>query len=272
MTAIVALAGVGVGFGVLLVVRGWIDPAPPSTGGRKVDRRRLAARAVAAVSAGAVGLAVTGWPVVAIAAATGAACLVARPRRAQHDRERIEALAAWCEQLRDTLSAGHGISETIAATAPIAPEAIRPEVVQLAVRLRREAPRAALADFAAALGDPTGDLIVTILTMTLERSGRAAGELLGELARTARERAEMRLRVDAERASTRAEAQWVAGSSGALMLAVAVFGHHWLTPYSSASGQVALAVVAGLFAGGVIGLSRLARYRADPRFLHAAAS
>ena len=46
-----------------------------------------------------------------------------------------------------------------------------------------------------------------------------------------------------------------------------VFGHHWLKPYSTATGQVVLAVVFGLYAAGAIGLARLARYRDVERFL-----
>ena len=173
----------------------------------------------------------------------------ARGRGGQRsDRDRVEALAGWAEQLRDTLSAGHGITETIEATARIAPEPIRAEVAQLALRLRRETPRAALQSFADVLDDPTADLIVAILALAIERSGRAASELLSELAITARERVEMRLRVDAERASTRAEARWVAGSSAFMMIALMVFGHHWLKPYSTATGQVVLVVVFGLYA------------------------
>ena len=133
----------------------------------------------------------------------------------------------------------------------------------------RRSPRVALQSFADELEDPTADLIVTILALAFERSGRAASELLSELAVTARQRAEMRLRVDAERSSTRAEARWVAISSASMMIGLMVFGHQWLKPYASAAGQVVLAIVLGLFAAGLIGLQRLARYRDVARFLKA---
>ena len=59
-------------------------------------------------------------------------------RRPRQDQARIEALAAWCEQLRDLLVAEHGIIGTIAATVRTCPAAIRTEVARLASRLGRQ--------------------------------------------------------------------------------------------------------------------------------------
>ena len=266
----IALLRVGIGatagLGALVAASGWTQPATKRQARRPFDYRWVLHGTVGLFVGGLV-FAASGWPIAGLAACA-ATIAVARGRGSQRsDRDRVEALAGWAEQLRDTLSAGHGITETIEATARIAPEPIRAEVAQLALRLRRETPRAALQSFADVLDDPTADLIVAILALAIERSGRAASELLSELAVTARERVEMRLRVDAERASTRAEARWVAGSSAFMMIALMVFGHHWLKPYSTATGQVVLAVVFGLYAAGAIGLARLARYRDVERFL-----
>ena len=50
---------------------------------------------------------------------------------------RIEAIATWTEALRDNLSGAAGLEQAIMASAIEAPEPIRDEVTQLAVRLRR---------------------------------------------------------------------------------------------------------------------------------------
>ena len=73
-----------------------------------------------AVVAAVVGLLLTGWLIGALAAglAGWAAVNAWDGRRTTHrggEQQRIEALAVWCEQLRDLLSADIGIIGTIDA-------------------------------------------------------------------------------------------------------------------------------------------------------------
>jgi Flp pilus assembly protein TadB len=260
------LVGALVGLGVLVAASGWTEPPARRQNRRSFDYRWVLVLVIG-LFVGTLVFAASGWPIAGVAACAATIALAQRRGSRRSDRERVEALASWAEQLRDTLGAGHGVAETIEATARIAPEPIRVQVTQLAWRLRREAPRSALQSFADSLDDPTADLIVAILALAIERSGRAASELLSELADTARDRVEMSLRVDSERASTRAEARWVAGSSAFMMIALVVFGQHWLKPYSTATGQFVLACVFGLYGAGAAGLARLSRYRDVERFL-----
>ena len=57
-----------------------------------------------------------------------------------------------------------------------------------------------------------------------------------------------------------------------MMVALMVFGRQWLKPYGTATGQIVLSIVLGLFALGLIGLQRLAHYREVARFLRTAPS
>ena len=139
------------------------------------------------------------------------------------EQARIEALASWCEQLRDLLTAEHGIVGTIAATARTCPEPIRPEVERLATRLSRQNPDTAIRQFAAELDDPSGDLVASVLLLAMSRSSRTS-ELLSELAGTIRERAAMRLRVEADRAGQRSEARFIIAFSAVAVTGVVVFG------------------------------------------------
>ena len=129
----------------------------------------------------------------------------------------------WCEQLRDLLSAEHGIVGTIAATVRTCPEPIRPEVERLATRLSRQNPASAVRQFAAELDDPSADLVASVLLLAMSRSSRTS-EMLSELAGTIRERAAMRLRVEADRAGQRSEARFILIFSAVAIAGVLIFG------------------------------------------------
>src|SRR5262249_54370863 len=154
------------------------------------------------------------------------------------------ALASWCEQLRDLLAADQGLLGTVKATVATCPAELRPQVSRLATRLERQEPTGAVRQFAAEVDDPSADLVASVLLLALSRSGRT-GELLGELAATTRERAAMRLRVEAERAGQRSEARFVVLFAGVVFAAIVVFGRgsRFLDAYDSPAGQAVLVVV-----------------------------
>ena len=101
-------------------------------------------RATALAAAGLVVGVITGWVVGALLAATTVWLL---PRLIGPDRvhaqqlARIEAIAAWTEMLRDTLSAAAGLEQAILATAPLAPAAIRDEITGLSAAAGEAAQR-----------------------------------------------------------------------------------------------------------------------------------
>ena len=79
------------------------------------------------------------------------------PRRgAGSEVDRIEAVARWAEQLRDTMSAAAGLHEAIGVTARVAPLPIRDEVQELAARVAPRTAAAAMRRFAARLASPPG--------------------------------------------------------------------------------------------------------------------
>lgn len=256
--------------GLLLLSTAWASP--PSPHAAPIDRDRIVVRIGGTLLVGLVSLALTGWLVALFVGgafgwwATGA-WLDRRLGRGT-DQERIEALAGWCEQLRDLLSAEHGIVGTVAATVPTCPDAIRPEVSRLATRVERQSAETAIRRFAVEVDDPSGDLIASVLLLAMSHSGRTS-ELLGELATTIRDRAAMRLRVEAERSGQRAEGRFVIGFSVVVMLAVTLFGRgsRFLDAYDDALGQAVLTIVAAMFGIGTVWLSRLTRFERPARFL-----
>ncbi len=276
MTALALLCGAGVGLGVVLIVVGWRGAARPRLGVRRsltVRVQRPVLRLGLAVGAGViVGLA-TGWLVAAVAAAMFGAVapeLLGGSRARQAETDRIEAVAAWVELLRDTLAGAAGIEQAITASAAAAPAPIRAEVTGLAVRLERERLVPALRAFADELADPTVDLVVVALTLASQRRARRLGDLLGTLAQATRDRATMRLRVEASRARLRTSVRVIIGTTLAVMAALVVLNRGYLSPYDSALGQLVLGLVAFLFAAAMWWLGRLGRLEDSHRLALAA--
>ncbi|SFK89102.1 Type II secretion system (T2SS), protein F [Amycolatopsis sacchari] len=196
-------------------------------------------------------------------------------RDPEHSRRiaRIEGIATWTEMLRDTLSAAAGLEQAVLATAPLAPPAIRGEVGELATGIEngeRLAP--ALRRLGERLDDPVGDLVIAALLLAAEQQTRQLADLLGSLAQAARGQASMRMRVEAGRARTRTSVRVIVGTTLAFAVAVVLLNRSYMGAYDSATGQVVLLGIGGLFAVGFAWLNRIARIPQPDRFLAPAAT
>ena len=277
MTLLVALAAAGAGLGLWLVIDGVhrgpsgdavrpVRPSQPFGGG--ITPRAAAPAAVAAVLVGLI----TRWPV---ASAAAAAVVIAAPQlfggRAATARAtaRTEAVATWTEMLRDTIAGAHGLEETITISASVAPDPIRTEVEALARRLRREPLAAALRNFGSDLAHPTGDLVVTALSLAAEGAVGDLNELLGTLAASAREEAAMRLRVEASRARLHTAVRVIAGCTLGFAAALVLLNRSYLDAYSGPVGQLVLLVILGLWGASLWWLTRLGQLITPERFLSA---
>lgn len=275
--ALLVLCGLGVGIGLLILTAAWRGATPASLLAwrrRPRERRAYAGRwALAAAGAGLAALVVTGWIVgaaLAVVAVWQLPRLLSATAAARQTVERLDAIAAWTEMLRDTLAAGAGLEQTITATAPTAPAAIRPQILTLAQRLgdgERLAP--ALRRLSVELDDPTADLVIAALILSSEHQARHLGARLGALAATAREQVEMRQRVEASRSRIRTTVRIVTGTTAAFIAALLVFNRAFLTPYDTPAGQGMLLLVGGVFAVALVWLARLSRFEEPERFLAA---
>lgn len=274
-TLMAALLGGVVGAGVWLVVAGWQ--------GRRVLPRLGSGEAfeglsqVVGVRAGVavlVGLGVwlmSGWPVAGLAAAGGVVFAprvvgAAGDRRVQIDR--TEAIATWTEMLRDVIVAGAGLQEAIVATAPVAPEPIRPELLAAMRRLGHVPLGTALGRLQEELDHPSADLVVVSLVQaTSDRQVSDLGACLSRLAETARAEARMRVSVEVGRASLRTGRRIVVGTVVALVVVLTLLDVGLLADaYDSPSGQAVLAVAMAGFGLGMWLLDRMARIRSPERF------
>jgi tight adherence protein B len=224
---------------------------------------------LAAISAAILGI-FTKWP---MAAAGGAALgffskeLVSPKLVRQAPIERTEAIAVWTEQLRDTMAAAAGLQQAIVATAPLSPELIRGEVTKAASLAARQPLVPALLQLATDLADPTADLVITALVLAASGEAQDLGEVLSTIATSARDDATMRRYVDASRARTRTAVRTITATALVTLVALLILGHGYLDPYSSASGQLVLAVVLICYGLGVAMLHRMGREKPIERIL-----
>lgn len=273
MTALVVFTTALMLAGVWLVVDGFRNaPTSPPSGTRQriqfpTDFRTRSLQALA----GAVALGVTTrWPVAVIGGAMlgwWARDLFAGKGTRDAEVARTEAIASWTEMLRDTLSGAHGLEETLIASAGVAPEPIRKEVVTLATSLEREPIQVALSRFADDLAHPTGDLVVAALRLAARGSTGDLAELLGTLAETARDECAMRLRVEAARSRMRTAVRVITGCTLATAVGLALFNRQYLDVYDEALGQAVLAGIAGFWGLSLWWLTRMGRFVAPDRFL-----
>src|SRR6266511_745904 len=142
MRALFALLGAGLAAGIWLIVTGLRSQPVPPRAGRA--RRRPAGthstlRIVGALAAAAVVGAATRWPTAALLAGAAAWLLPpvlgpdTLPRRSL---ERVEAIAAWAEDLAGTLQGAAGIEQAILETAASAPAEIRADLDPLVEAIR----------------------------------------------------------------------------------------------------------------------------------------
>ncbi|AZM46736.1 type II secretion system protein [Streptomyces sp. WAC 06738] len=272
------LAGAVIGGGIALLIvalRGL--PAKPEhekeqQGERAAELVRFASqRATLAAVAGLLVLLLTRWPVAGLATGVLVAFwdkLFGGAAAERMAMKRVEALAQWTESLRDTIAGAVGLEQAIPASARAAAPALRPHLDAMVDRLRSRTPLPdALQHLADDLDDASADLIIAALILNARLRGPGLREVLGALAKSAREEVDMRQRVMAQRASTRRSVQIVVSVSVAFVLGLSVFNRGFVEPYGSPVGQAVLACVCGLFAAGFWWLRKLSTIETPERFL-----
>lgn len=279
---VVPAVGVGLGLGItglVVTLLPWTGVRFEGAGVESADFiRRRSTRPVtadlpaliAAVGMGIVCVLVTGWPV---AGPIGALAAFGLPRLLRQTSgsvsiAKIEAVATWTEMLEGTLAASAGLGQAIIATAELSPDPIRPATEHLAQQIRSGVhPREALLQFAEEVGDPCADRVVCSLLLAFSSRAQRLGELLHALAESTRQEVALRLRIETSRASVRSSVRTVVVFSVAFAAGLSVLARSYLTPFDSATGQLVLLVVGGLYAGGLILMVALARPPAPVRLL-----
>ena len=217
-------------------------------------------------------LILTRWPVAMIAAALAVLFLprITSSRVAQQRAAVLEGLEQWTRRLSDMLTASRGLEEALEASARQAPAAIAPAVTALGRRLAaRAGAEQALRAFAADIDDPAGDRIAAALIIATGRRGGAVRDVLNALAVMLARDVAARREIEADRAQHRTTVKWLT----VFVLGFTVFAvlnRSYSAPYGTVSGQIVMALVIALYAGGLAWLYHLGTVSAPGRFLAAA--
>lgn len=275
MSALIAVVfGAFAGVGLLLVVgsvAGW-DMLPKRSALRRHTgrARQLVAASGAALLAGVVILAMTGWPVAAVLAgvATAAAPRLLGGGQARKDAiARTEAIASWAESVRDTMAAASGLEEAIVATAVAPPAVIEREVRLLAERLRHQRLVDALVAFGHDLQHPSADLVVAALSIAARMEAADLTGLLSRLAVSIRDDATMRVKIEVSRSRLRTSAKIILGAVAATVVMLLLLNRSYLDAYDTVTGQLVLIIVGGIFTGGGWLLARMSDLELPERFV-----
>jgi tight adherence protein B len=271
---VAAVLGAMCGLGLLVtfaglrgraVLGGW-----GSAGRSLLPTDRLVVRLGSSVLAAALVLMSLGWPVVAGFAAIAAWVTpdaIAASGRHRREIARVEAIAAWTEQLRDTLAAANGLEHAIGASADLASGPIARPISRLAARLDYEPLGSALRGFADDVDHPLADFVVAALVIAAEREAREVGTLLGHLADSARDDARMRSRVWVGRARSRTAVRIIGVVLVVTLGVVWLADRDYLAVYGTGEGQLVMLVVGVMFAGALAAMSRMGRIALPDRFV-----
>jgi Flp pilus assembly protein TadB len=267
------IAGGGV-FLLVAAIRG-LPVRPPKQGPGRLRRQlnqALSLRGAIALITGIIVLVATRWVVAFIGITLLAYSWQSLGGAAQERKSiaRLEALATWTESLRDTIAGAVGLEAAIPASTRVAAPSLAEPLVALVDRLHTRVPmHEALRRFAEDLNDPSSDLIIAALIINSRLRGPGLRDLLGTLAASVREELDMRRKVNASRQSTRRSVQIVIFVSVGMALALAIMDGSMLRPYDSVYGQLILAVIASVYAAGILWLRKLASFESPERLLGA---
>lgn len=250
--------------------------ARPATRRAPVGSRRPtlidAGRAPLAVVVGLVVLILTHWPVLAVVAALLALSWkrLLHDERSVEERRRIEGIAKWLEDLRDTLRGSSvGTEEALEQVALRAPEAVREPLATFVLR-RRQGFRTedALTDLADELAHPTSDAAIAAIRLVVTGT-TGAGRLfhtVSALAASARDEVRARERVDRTRAVYRSSMTRLVAIAALIIGYLRVAAADLLEPYGTPTGQLVLLVPLALWAACILWLRSLCRYEVPARY------
>jgi len=276
LLATVICGGIGASILLLIVaVRGTVlDPTRPPNRIEALLERPGSPLLMLRLSAGllltVLIFVVTRWPVAALGLGGLVAfwpALMGGSKEEQQQIVRLEAVVTWCEALRDTTTGHAGLEQAIPATAENAAPVIRPALLRLVGQLRSKVPLdQALQDLAEQLNH-SADLIIAALQMNVSTRGDGLVGVLTNLAVAGREELDLRRKITAGRAGDRRAVQLMLGIVLAVATFLVLFSHTYTAPYRSVAGQVALAVVIGLFAASFGWIRKLASSKPATPFL-----
>ncbi|OHV64191.1 hypothetical protein [Pseudofrankia sp. BMG5.36] len=246
--------------------------AARNTGAAIASRWRALPRSGPVAVAALVGLvvgALVGLPVLAVIAA-GLVWLAREARTLRgvgETNELGEAVATWCETVRQELDAGQPLRAAVAASSELPPSALAGPLAALGRRLHdQQSLPWALAAFRRDVAHPAVGQVVTALVLAYRHGAGDLGRLMASQVETTRHRVAVLRDLHAGRARHRRAMTLLlalfALTTGGLLVAWPAV----LTPYHTAAGQLALTGLLALVGVAVHSLIRRSRPPAMPDF------
>lgn len=231
--------------------------------------RRARWTGVAAVGAGVLVAALTGWLVMAFAVPVLVLVLPSLLRSPKNrDIEILEALDRWIRLLTGSLPTGKSVPDAVRATARQVPATLAAPVRLLVLRLDdRWTTREAFGAFADDLGSADADAVVAALILAGERGGQGVTPILRELSDAVQHRLRVLREVEAEREKPRVVVRQVTGITVVVLAGLAVLNPGYFSPLTSPLGQMIVAGAIALHLGSLTIMRRQARAARRPRLL-----
>lgn len=282
MNPLIAVAcGALLAGGVVLVIAGLVPRPPSSTASstslwttilrrlRTSQARRATLRTAAAIVAGIVLFALTGWPlmlVLAPAAALGIPLLLAAPTNREVDL--LVALDRWVRSLAATIPTGRSVTESVRLSVRHAPDLLKEP---LSITLLRMDDRWSTPDALRALADdlasPDADAVIAALILAAERGGTGATTTLNALAESIQDRLRALREIETERAKPRIVVRQVTIITLVFLTGSLLLGRAFFEPYGTPLGQVILAALIAIYVGSLVMLRRMTLPRERERIL-----
>lgn len=182
-------------------------------------------------------------------------------------RQLVEAIAAWTENLRDTMSAASGLEQAIIATAERSPKAIEVPLQRLVASLRYESLEVSLRRFADDVDHPTCDFVVAALTTSSRHQTRDLHTLLGHLSECARAECHLYLRIWVSRARSRTAVRIITAVVAVFVSGLILLNRPYLAPFASLAGASVAVIITASFLTSLVWLSRIANVQTPDRLL-----
>lgn len=182
-------------------------------------------------------------------------------------REVVEAIATWTENLRDVISASSGLHEAVMATAQYPPLPIADNVRRLSASLRYESLEVSLRRFADDVAHPTCDFVVAALIIASQNQARDVAQLLSHLAQCARAECDLYMRIWVSRARTRSAIHIVNGAMAFFFSGMLIFSSEYLEPFFTLSGALVIVAIAAIMGASIFSMAKISYIELPQRFL-----
>lgn len=272
-TPLIALVAASLAACGVIAIATAFTPAPePRAPHARVAEQRQAPVLIASIIVAFVVLVLTGWLVIAAAAAV----LVSGWRwlfvvdEAGADRAKVEAIAKWLEDVRDVIRRSSvPIEEAVELVAENATGVLTDPLSRFVLRRRQGVPLPeALAELADSIEHPTFDAAAAAIMLVI--GGGAGGarlyDTVDELAEAARNETKRRDEIDRLRRTYQRAMRRLIAIVIAFIAGLIVFAPTIVEPYTTAIGQLWLTIPVLIWGGCLVWMRRLTEYDLGTRY------